>query len=91
MGLPDEVASTRINRYERGVHLPDMPTAKALAEALGVPISALVEDQEDIAIVAACMGQLGKRDRARLVKAVQKALGKERTQEVLAQLGLAGD
>ena len=91
MGLPDEVASTRINRYERGVHLPDMPTARALAQALDLPVSALVEDEEDIAIVVACMGQLGKRDRARLVKAVQAALGKERTQKVLAQLGLAGD
>lgn len=91
MGLPDEVASTRINRYERGVHLPDLPTARALAQALGVPVSALVEDEEDIAIVAACMGQLGKRERARFVKAIQKALGKERTQKVLVQLGVTDE
>lgn len=42
MGLPDETAATRINRYERGGSEPDLHTAQAVADALGVPLSWLV-------------------------------------------------
>ncbi|MBS7809246.1 helix-turn-helix transcriptional regulator [Variovorax sp. PCZ-1] len=34
-----DVASTRINRYEVGVHLPDLLTAKQLAKVLNVPVA----------------------------------------------------
>ena len=36
IGLDEFVASTRINRYEKGVHLPDLVTLDNLARALGV-------------------------------------------------------
>jgi transcriptional regulator with XRE-family HTH domain len=42
MGLPDETAATRINRYERGGSEPDLRTAQEVADALGVPLSWLV-------------------------------------------------
>lgn len=48
-GLPPEVASTRINRYERGVHLPDIETAEKLAQELGVPLSYLLAQDERLA------------------------------------------
>lgn len=42
MGLPDETAATRVNRYERGGSEPDLRTAQEVADALGVPLSWLV-------------------------------------------------
>ena len=37
IGLDEFVASTRINRYEKGVHLPDLGTLERLAKVLSVP------------------------------------------------------
>lgn len=48
-GIDPSVASTRINRYERGVHLPDMETAASLAKALEVPLAYLVADDDRLA------------------------------------------
>jgi transcriptional regulator with XRE-family HTH domain len=40
-GLDEGVASTRINRYETGVHSPDYLTALRIAEALGAALPSL--------------------------------------------------
>ncbi|MGA7438345.1 MAG: helix-turn-helix transcriptional regulator [Luteibacter sp.] len=48
-GLDPFVASTRINRYELGVHQPDMATAERLAEALAVPTAYLFAADDRLA------------------------------------------
>lgn len=48
-GLDRFVASTRINRYERGVHHPDPMTAQRLADVLGVPTAYLCACDERLA------------------------------------------
>lgn len=48
-GLDQFVASTRINRYERGVHQPDPVTVQRMADALGVPAAYLVASDERLA------------------------------------------
>lgn len=50
-GIDPSVASTRVNRYERGVHLPDMETAARLAAVLGVPLAYLVAEEDGLARV----------------------------------------
>lgn len=37
IGLDEFVASTRINRYEKGIHLPDLVTLSHIATVLDVP------------------------------------------------------
>ena len=49
MGLPEDVASTRINRYEKGVHSPDIETAERMAQELGVPLAYLITGDERLA------------------------------------------
>lgn len=39
VGLDEFVASTRINRYELGVHETDIRTAERLAQVLGMPLA----------------------------------------------------
>jgi transcriptional regulator with XRE-family HTH domain len=45
------VASSRINRYELGVHEPDHQTATRLAKALGVPTAYLFCEDDELAEV----------------------------------------
>ena len=48
-GIDEFVASTRINRYELGVHMPDYLTAKNLAKVLGVSAAFLYAPEDDVA------------------------------------------
>lgn len=49
-GIDEHVASTRINRYELGVHKPDLLTVRKLAEVLKLPVAFFYTDtDEDVA------------------------------------------
>ena len=48
-GIDEFVASTRINRYELGVHKPDYLTAQNLAAVLGVSAAFLYAPEDEIA------------------------------------------
>ena len=41
IGLDESSSSARISRYETGVHEPSLPTARAIATVLGVPLAYL--------------------------------------------------
>ena len=49
IGLDPGVASTRINRYEQAVHLPDFSTLERLAKALTVPLAYLFARDDPLA------------------------------------------
>lgn len=46
-GIDEFVASTRINRYELGVHRPDLLTVRKLADVLDVPVAFFFADEDD--------------------------------------------
>lgn len=46
IGLDEFVASTRINRYERGIHQPDFQILTAIAKTLNVPPAYFFADDE---------------------------------------------
>ena len=46
-GIDAFVASTRINRYELGIHKPDLLTVRRLAEVLKVPMAFFYADTDD--------------------------------------------
>ncbi len=48
-GIDEAVASARINRYERGVHAPDLAIACALANALNVFVAFFYTPEDDLA------------------------------------------
>jgi transcriptional regulator with XRE-family HTH domain len=48
-GLDPSVASPRINQYETGKHVPDIQTARRLAEVLGVPAPYLYAEDDLLA------------------------------------------
>jgi transcriptional regulator with XRE-family HTH domain len=75
MGLPEDVASTRINRYEKAIHAPDLETAERMAKELGVPLAYLVTRDETLARAILGFSKLPKDEQARLLKAIEAAGG----------------
>ncbi len=48
-GIGEDVASTRINRYERAVHDCDLETAQKLADTLGIALASLYAADANVA------------------------------------------
>lgn len=70
-GLDPFVASTRINRYELGVHQPDMATAERLATALAVPTAYLFAGDERLARMILAFDQMTAAEKDRILKSVE--------------------
>lgn len=49
VGLPEEVAGVRSNRYERAAHNWDIETAQKIARALGVSVAYLFSKTDQLA------------------------------------------
>jgi len=71
-GLDPFVASTRINRYEKGIHEPDMATVARLADALKVPTAYLFAEDERLARMILAFEQLSASEKEQLLKTVEK-------------------
>ncbi|MCC5054054.1 helix-turn-helix transcriptional regulator [Xanthomonas campestris pv. campestris] len=67
MGLPEDVAAVRINRYERAVHECDSETAQKMADALGVSLTYLYAETEELAELIQEFMQLPTKDQHALL------------------------
>lgn len=72
MGIPPDVASTRVNRYEKGVHVPDLETLEAMARELGVPLPYLVAQDERLAELIRSFAELSVADQDRVLKELER-------------------
>jgi transcriptional regulator with XRE-family HTH domain len=72
-GLDPFVASTRINRYEQGVHAADLATAKRLAKALGVPLAYLYADNDRLARMIRAFSKLDAAEQEKILKEVESS------------------
>jgi transcriptional regulator with XRE-family HTH domain len=70
-GLDPSVASTRINRYELGVHEPDFATVQRLAETLKVPTAYLFADDDRLARMILAFEQLSVAEKEQLLKGLE--------------------
>lgn len=66
IGLPEEVVSSRVTRYERGTSEPDFETAERLARELGVPLAYLVADNEVLADIILSVSELAPAEQKKL-------------------------
>lgn len=71
-GLDRFVASTRINRYERGVHHPDPVTLQRLADTLGVPAAYLFASDERLAKLILAFSALPAKAQDRIVAELEE-------------------
>ncbi len=70
-GLDLFVASTRINRYELGVHEPDFATVERLASALSVPTAYLFADDDRLARLILAFEKLPATEKERLLRTIE--------------------
>ena len=59
-GIDEFVASTRINRYEKGVHEVDIGTAQKLADVLDIPLAYFYAQDDQLAHVVKHFHKLPK-------------------------------
>lgn len=71
-GLDPFVASTRVNRYEKGIHEPDMATVARLAAALKVPTAYLFAEDERLARMILAFEQLSPNEKDQLLSSFEK-------------------
>jgi len=50
-GLDEFVASTRVNRYETGVHQPDLQTLQRIAKVFDLPVAYFFAEDDGLAEV----------------------------------------
>ncbi|MHB1273969.1 MAG: helix-turn-helix domain-containing protein [Rhodanobacter sp.] len=62
-GLDEFVASTRVNRYETGVHQPDLQTLQRLAAILKLPVAYFYAEDDELAQLIKDFKSSGKRRR----------------------------
>ncbi|EEF93760.1 DNA-binding helix-turn-helix protein [Catenibacterium mitsuokai DSM 15897] len=82
VGLPQEAAAVRINRYEKGVHDADLATARRIAQSLGVPLAFLYADTDVLAEAILTLGLLSKSEQRKAVADLKARL---------AQVGAMGE
>ena len=68
IGIDESSSRARISRYELGVHEPPTPTAKLIADALGVPLIYLYCEDDSLAALLLALHRFPSRDRDETVQ-----------------------
>ncbi len=74
IGIDESSARARISRYELGVHEPPLPTVRLIADALGVPLSYLYCEEDQVADLLLRLNRLEPKIRAQKVEQFCKEL-----------------
>jgi len=76
IGIDPSSASSRMNHYETGRHMPDFQTLKRLAKALDVPVNYLFCETEESATLASLIDKLDEQQKNELIKLLERQLQK---------------
>jgi len=71
-GIDEFSASPRMNQYERNKHVPDYTTARRLAKALGVPVTYLYADTDELAQLILDYNNASQRKRQQACKLLKQ-------------------
>lgn len=63
IGIDESSSRARISRYELGVHEPPVPTARLIAHTMGVPLTYLYCEDDNVASLLLALHRLGTRER----------------------------
>lgn len=72
VGLPEDVAGVRINRYERAVHSCDIETAQKIAGVLGVSVAYLYAETDDLAELIHEFSRMSAKEQEALLSNVRR-------------------
>ncbi len=71
-GIDEFVAGTRINRYEKGVHTPDIITGWNIARVLGLPLAWFFADDDRLARMIDAFSTLSARNQKKILLLVER-------------------
>ena len=71
-GLDEFVASARINRYEVGVHEPDVGMTRRLAKALNVPAAYFYADDDVMADMILAFARISRRRQQTMLRELER-------------------
>ena len=74
IGIDESSSRTRISRYESGIHEPPVPTARAIAKALNVPLAYLYCEDDGVAALLLALHQLRRDEREAKIKQFSRML-----------------
>lgn len=69
-GMDENVASARMNQYEKGKHTPDIEILRSIAKELDVPLSYFFCDDETSAEIVKQLNKLSNDDRKSILKII---------------------
>jgi len=72
--LDESSASSRMNHYEKGRHVPDLPTLKKIADELEVPLAYFFFESETSAELIGLIEKLNEEQKTALAEAIKKGL-----------------
>ena len=72
IGLDEFVASTRVNRYELGVHKVDLEMAKKFAEVLEVPLAYFYAEDDNLAELVRRFEMLGDKAKSEVMESLAR-------------------
>ena len=75
IGIEPGAASSRMNHYEKGRHMPDFATLKRIAEELNVPVAYLFCESDDMAELVKAFEKLTAEDKQKMLDLVSQANG----------------
>lgn len=90
MGLGEKTASARVNRWEKAVHPASLESAEQVAEALGVPLPALVSRDDAMAEAVFGFALLPEAKQQVILAVMQELLGPEKAEAVRSKLAIKG-
>ena len=71
-GIDEFSASSRVNHYEKGRHVPNVDMAERLSKVLGISAAYLFASNNDIAEVIRLAGKLPSTKRKKLIQDLKK-------------------
>lgn len=75
VGMEPGSASSRMNHYEKGRHVPDIDTLKRMADELGVPVNYFFCETETTAELARLISLMTEAQQAELIKLLKENKG----------------
>jgi transcriptional regulator with XRE-family HTH domain len=75
VGFDPSSASSRMNHYEKGRHVPDIDTLRRMAAELNVPLNYFFCDDQTTAELALLISRMTEEERNNLIEALKRSSG----------------
>ena len=77
VGFDPASASSRMNHYEKGRHVPDIDTLRRMAAELNVPLNYFFCDDQTTAELALLISRMTEEERSNLIEALKRHPGEK--------------